>query len=117
MQEQVKDAYTWCTLERDQGMLDEESAAHGFASALANSVESILLIPTDLGRSVHRVSIPEGASAVFFRRRSVAFHPDGNTTAGATVHCIGWKRDGENGVYLFVGEDGTTLLTDDMQAV
>ncbi|SRR6266571_3206832 len=116
MQEQVKDAYTWCALYKDRLALDEEGAAHGFASALANSVESVLLIPTDLGRSVHRVSIPEGATPVFFRRRTVAFHPDESTTAGPVVHCIGWKRD-DDGVYLFVGSDGTTLLSDNLQAV
>ncbi|SRR6266496_305481 len=116
MQEQVKDVYTWCAFYKDRLALEEESAAHGFASVDQAQVNSVLLIPADLGRSVHRVSIPDGAIAVFFRRRTVAFHPDESMTVGATVHCIGWKR-GDDGVYLFVGDDGTTLLTDDFQAV
>ena|SRR6266487_6401224 len=117
MQEQVKDAYIWCAISKDRVAFDEEGAEHGFASVASEQVEFVLLFPRDEEqRRVQRVRIPDGATPVFFRRRSVAFHPDESTTTGATVHCIGWKR-GDDGVYLFVGDDGSTLLTSDMQAV
>ncbi len=33
-----------------------------------------------------------------------------------TAHCIGWKR-GDEAIYLFVLSDGSTLLTDNLQAI
>ncbi|MBA2285832.1 MAG: hypothetical protein H0W02_10135 [Ktedonobacteraceae bacterium] len=69
---------------------------------------------------IYVVSVPAGAVPVFFRRRSIELTPEGSIVTRKTTHCIGWKHDiafDDRAVYLFVQADGSTLLTDDVQAV
>jgi hypothetical protein len=115
IQEQVKEAYAWCIVYQDDVLLHEDDAEQGFAS-VKRQVKMLTLLPLAGALPCH-VSIPQGATPVFFRRRSVEINPlAGETGNRTTTHCIGWKR-GEEAVYLFVLSDGSTLLTDNLQAV
>ncbi len=116
MIEQVKDTYTWRAVYDDERTCIQENAENSFAEVDQSRVKAVLLLPLQ-GCSSHRVDIPDGATAVFFRRRSITLNPNTDEQQSrTTVHCIGWKR-GSEAVYLFVMDDGSTLLTDDLQAV
>lgn len=108
-----KDVYTWAALYHDGSSIQEYDRpdGHGFAVVDSAQVKRLTLVSDS---SSHSVTMPAGATPVFFRRRSIALQPGGDPIP--TVHCIGWKRD-DSAVYLFIGEDGSTLLTDDLQAV
>jgi hypothetical protein len=112
----TKDAYTWTAFYEDGSSIREydHPDGHGFAVVDSAQVKRLALV-CDL-RS-HSVVVPSGAEPVFFRRRSIIVNlVDESTESRQTVHCIGWKHD-DKAVYLFVFEDGSTLLTDDLQAV
>lgn len=109
------EAYTWRAISQDGTALDEHDTTHGFASVDQSHIKSVLLLHND--EPLHQVDIPEGAQSVFFRRRSIEMSlEDERAIDRGTVHCIGWKRD-DDAVYLFIAEDGKTLLTNDLQAV
>lgn len=108
-------AYTWCAVYGDNTALEEQDAPN-FASVDQSRVKSLFLLGSDY-QHVHRVSIPDSAQAVFFRRSSTEIKlTDGSETERSVVHCIGWSL-GDEGVYLFLGNDGSSLLTTDLQAV
>lgn len=116
MQTVKQDAYTWrAYYGPGQGYLDEFHAVAGFASVESGC--TALSLQNQETEAEHVVEIPSGATPVFFRRRSITVNlVDESTESRQTMHCIGWKRD-DNAVYLFIGEDGSTLLTDNLQAV
>jgi hypothetical protein len=102
---------------------DEETNGRGFVEVDSLQVKTLELLPTMSNpedryrRPMHRVSIPDGATPVFFRRRTVTINnSDDFVIKKPTKHCIGWKKD-EQACYLFVFDDGSTLLTTDKQAV
>lgn len=112
---QSKDAYNWYAIYKDETTIpeydQERPDGRGFAEIDHTQMKALAL------SGLHCVNIPEGATPIFFRRRSVAINiADGISTPRETVHCIGWKQ-GEQAVYLFVFEDGSTLLSADLQAV
>lgn len=115
MIEQTKDAYTWRAVYDDKRTCINENAENSFAAVDQSRVKAVLLLPLQ-GGSSHRVDIPSGAQAVFFRRRSIILNPITGEGGRKTVHCIGWKT-AQNAQYLFVHDDGDTLLTSDLQAV
>ncbi len=116
MIKQSEDVYTWRAVYHDEQTCITENAHNSFADVDQSRVKVVLLLPL-AGGSSHRIDIPQDAQAVFFRRRSIALNPNTDEQqARPTVHCIGWKRDTET-VYLFVMSDGSTLLTNDLQAV
>lgn len=115
IQEQIKDAYVWCAIYADDTLL-AENAENCFADVDQSRATSLLLIRLDGGLS-HRVDVPPGATPIFFRRRSIEINlVQEASVPRPTVHCIGWKR-GDEACYLFVFDDGSTLLTSDLQAV
>lgn len=112
----VQDIYSWHATYSDGTHLDEEHAAGGFASVDQERCTALTLLYMGLV-PVHTVHIPAGAKPVFFRRRRVAVNVLSETSKPQpTTHCIGWKHSEEDAVYLFVFADGTTLLTNDLQA-
>lgn len=118
MIQQIKDVYTWGALYDDNSCIGEYDRleGRGFAEVESARVKELLLLSLQ-GDSAHSVKIPQGATPVFFRRRSIEINPlQGSSEARPTVHCIGWKR-GDEAVYLFIFDDGSTLLTNDLQAV
>jgi hypothetical protein len=121
MIEQVKDVYQWRVVYQDGTVTDEYDNARpdgrGFGERKAKPVAEIRLMTWHpFNDHEHRVDIPDGATAVFFRRRSIVLNPTTGEGGRTTVHCIGWKREQE-AVYLFVFDDSSTLLTSDLQAV
>lgn len=116
MIEQVKDAYTWRAV-YDEYSYHQETDENCFADVDQSRVKALFLLPLPgTEGDPQRMDIPEGASPVFFRRRSIEINLATSEQARKTVHCIGWKR-GDEASYLFVFDDGSTLLTDNLQAV
>lgn len=113
----IKDTYTWRVTYHDGTQIhefDEERLdGRGFLEVDQHQIKLVELISPNLE---HRVAIPEGATPVFFRRRSAIVMQGSDTPDLSTKHCIGWNRS-ESSVYLFVLGDGSTLLTSDKQAV
>lgn len=117
----VNDTYTWCVLYQDGTKTPEfdeiRPDGRGFAEVEDKPVQSITLARVDTGIQVADVAIPEDATPIFFRRRARLINPnDGTTLKSDTTHCIGWQC-GDDVAYLFVFDDGTTLLTKNLQAV
>ena len=117
--EKTQDFYTWSVLCADGTVLCEydRPEGRGFAEVASLPPVGLLLLPLQGIGPSHRVDVPQGATPVFFRRRSVTISPlAGESAPRPTTHCIGWKH-GDEAVYLFVFDDGSTLLTSDLQAV
>lgn len=114
-----QDAYQWHVTYVDGTSTSEYDDARpdgrGWAEREATPVRAITLTRREQAGETVSILIPDGVTPIFFRRRSIALQP-GMQTPLPTVHCIGWKRE-DDAVYLFIGEDGSTLLTDDLQAV
>ncbi len=115
MIERVLETYTWRVVYHDERGGIHENAANSFADVDQSRVKSLFLVPLR-GGPPHRVSIPKGAQPLFFRRRRIELNPNTDEQTHKTVHCIGWKRDDE-AVYLFVLDDNSTLLSDNLQAI
>ena len=116
----LRDVFFWTVAFKDGTILQEYDESRpdgrGWIETSEKTVTAVAIaLPS--GNVIHHVAVPEGAQAVFFRRRSIQVSPTGDEQKKLpTHHCIGWKRDDE-AVYLFISEDGTTLLTNDLQAV
>lgn len=112
------DAYTWGVLYTDDTCMAEydREEGRGFAEVDHARVKELLLLSVQ-GEISHVMRVPQDATPVFFRRRSIAINlMQEESSQRPTVHCIGWKRGNET-VYLFISDDGSTLLTNDLQAV
>lgn len=130
--EQNKDKYTWEAVYKDDTAISEFDypEGRGFADVDKDRVKELYIVGETQELRGHVVLVPDGAQPVFFRRRYMAIKTSDRTIRGvptlhnaidasdliATVHCIGWKRD-DKAVYLFVFEDGSSMLSDDLQAV
>lgn len=115
----AQDIYTW-SVEYHDGVIvpefdDERPDGRGWAEINSLQVRYIRLHQAD-GWPAHNVTIPDDAAPVFTRRRKLEMDMSTNEQKLSTMHCIGWKS-GESACYLFVCEDGSTLLTSNFQAV
>jgi hypothetical protein len=114
MLEQAAETYAWYVIYRDQTGHHEFDLSC-FADVDQEHVQTLMLLQATEIR--HLVDVPEGAQPIFFRRRSIEINAlTSEGTPRPTVHCIGW-RQGDAAVYLFVFEDGSTLLSNDLQAI
>lgn len=114
MREQTAETYAWYVIYDDETGFHEFDVS-SFAAVDPARVKTLMLLQGTEVR--HRVEIPASAQAVFFRRRSIEINPlSQDTSDHTTTHCIGWKR-GDEATYLFVFDDGSTLLSNDLQAV
>lgn len=109
--------YTWSVIYRDDTTMPEfdGNRRRGFKEADNGQIKTVELKPLDnQPLPSHRVNIAEGATPVCFRRHkgmdSITNKPD------YTMHCVGFQCM-YDACYLFVYEDGSTLLTSDLQAV
>ena len=113
------DLYTWIAVYEDETAVPEFDSSRpdgrGFAEVDASRVRRLLLIG-DPGQAV--VALPQEATPVFFRRRriDVNIFTDEQTKPLTVAHCIGWQK-GEEGCFLFVFGDGSSLLSSDMHVV
>ena len=120
----MQDIYPWLVTYEDGTTTAEYDAVRtdgrGWAEIETKPITSLALVALD-GRVAHVVHLnPTFEAPVFFRRRQIALDGSGNEQGRVTTHCIGWKSTvpfEQSAVYLFVFPDGTTLLTDDLQAV
>lgn len=128
------DLYSWFVIYTDDSSIGEYDQEDGlgfaavehasvadtvpcFESDRVKRVKTLLLLPRNTKGRAFVVDIPQGARPVFFRRRRIEINLTNDQTENhATVHCIGWTR-GEQSVYLFIGDDGSTLLTENLQAI
>ncbi|MGZ6360766.1 MAG: hypothetical protein ACXWP0_03695 [Ktedonobacterales bacterium] len=121
------DGWTWRVHYSDGSMFDEYDAngnEHGFAEVENSRVVAVELQPQHPDVCGHVVKIDASRDAmrpIFFRRRSRIVNLEtGGDTTGAVIHCIGWHKtvNGRNiAAYTFIFADGSTLTTDDYQAV
>ena len=116
-----KDVYMWSVAYRDGTFTHEYDDARpdgrGFAEREEKPVQTITLARVEDKAKVTSVAVPEGAEPLFFRRRARLINSNtGDTLQSGTTHCVGWKC-GDEVAYLFVFDDGTTLLTKNLQAV
>ncbi len=116
----MNDVLTWAVAYADDTVLHEfdegRPDGRGWAEIGEKPVKIVMLATAEVNQ-VYRVAIPAGATPVFFRRRAIAFNLTGDQQTNLPVtHCIGWKSD-EDAAYLFVFENGETLLTNELQAV
>ena len=113
----VLEAYTWYVIDSDDCTSLQEDEENNFTCVDQTKIKAVLLLPLQKLEVGHRVDIPKGAQAIFFRRRSIEINPlSGQESNRPTTHCIGWKNE-ESAVYLFVFQDGSTLLSNDLQAI
>ncbi len=113
----MKEAYTWRAVYND-GLSIDETEENSFTDDVdKGKVASLFLTQPHCVMPLHRVNVPDGCQSVFFRRRSIEINlMSDEENSRPTVHCIGWKR-GDEGTYLFVFDDGSAFLTNDLQAV
>lgn len=113
------DVYTWRVLYQDGTQIPEfdESRPDGRGFAEVDSSQVVALELLQDQEIAHRASILAHATPVFVRRRRIVVNPEDESIVNcSTVHCIGWNR-GEDTSYLFIFEDGSTLLSSDFMAV
>jgi hypothetical protein len=119
----MTDVFTWSVAYRNGDIVhefdEERPDGRGWAEIGEKPVK-IVMLATQYGEldRIHHIAVPQDAQPVFFRRRYVTINAgeqESNST-GCLAHCIGWKR-GDGAVYLFVLENGSTLLTDNLQAI
>ena len=90
-------------------------AGRGFAEVDTERIQLLTLKQEE--KYAHALNVPQGATPVFFRRRQCVLSlQDDTSTQGETIHCIGWTLENQS-TYLFIFENGATLLTNDLQAV
>lgn len=117
MIERALELYTWRAVYDDDITAIYETEENNFACVDQSRVKTLLLLSLQGDGVAHRVDIPHGAQAVFFRRRRIAINPiEGSAVNHSSTHCIGWKQD-DKAVYLFVFEDGSSWLSENLQAV
>lgn len=115
----TKDVYEWCVVYQDGTALHEYDHPDGYdwKDIGDKPIKEVWLLHPDLTNYGHHVAIPEGTTPICFRRRYITINLNGeDAQPHKTVHCIGWKRD-EQACYLFVFENGSTLMTNDLQAI
>ena len=115
----AKDAFTWHFTYHNGIQVPEFDQSRPDGRALADvdmsQVKQLDLDTSDmLGK--HSVVIPDGANPVFLRRRPFVIDSNTGDQTKTTIHCIGWKSE-KSECYLFIFEDGSTLLTSDFNAV
>lgn len=118
---QWHDVYTWQVTYRDGTSTNEYDEVRpdgrGWHEREDKPVQTVALLWTGETTEVASIALPDNSTPVFFRRRTLTVNPNTNErTQDPTVHCIGWKR-GDKACYLFVFSDGSTLMTDNLQAV
>jgi hypothetical protein len=116
----VADRWTWVARRTDGTDYPEigpDGIARGWAEAGAD-IRAIWLLPQGGGeRMPVAVWVPAGATAVCFRRRRRALSLGGRAGAEQpSLTVVGWER-GDQAVYLFVDDDGSSILTTDREAV
>ena len=117
----MSDRWTWTAHLVDGTAVaeyDDAGVARGWAAVDGRAVRAIVLTPTAAGLPGPMVAtVPEGATPVLFRRRTLTVQADGGAVVEQrTATCAGWEREGQ-GCYLVAFDDGAILLTADREGV
>jgi hypothetical protein len=126
------EAFTWRAIYHSGEIVSEfeesrdgsiPQLGRGWAEVAAEQVRVVTLEnPFLTPYFTQQVVIPEGARPVFFRRRRIEVNPaSGESTPMPCIHCIGWVHEGGAtdglGCYLFVFDDGSSILTSDLNGI
>jgi hypothetical protein len=121
------DLWTWAVVYSDGVRFLEcrgEGQRHAaYADIDLDRVQAMALLPMREGLSQYVVKMTSpDMRPVFFRRRYVEVNVGAESVVGRqTIHCLGYQFATPGGCkvehYTFVFEDGSTLLTNDRQAV
>lgn len=109
------DLWHWRVTYGDGSTLDEydpDGKDHGWAEVNIRRVALVTLVPQYDGLPVHMMKVDGAWIPGFLRRRYIGVPQDGSEGTRATVHVLTMGT-----VYLFLFEDGRSLLTDDFNAV
>lgn len=121
----MSDVYNWIAYYNDGTILQEidPEGDHGFADIDHSKLVQFLLVPQKEGfyPVVVSINVAEGQRLIFFRRTKIDF----NITNGTESHrdritCVGYQQtvQGTNvSVYNFIMPDGTSMLSNDHNAV
>ena len=105
------DAYTWAAVMRD-GQIVTEADLQTFTAVASDAVRTVALMPAhSFGRFMY-ASVPEGARAVCFRRRTLVVSLTGASEPErvVTATVIGWETE-TGGSYLYVLDSGLSWLS------
>lgn len=120
----MHEQYTWRAHYLDGTELDElgpDGVARPFAIIDLAQVAALEAVPQEPGLVAHTVRITEGMRPIWFRRRRVEVDLESGEQLGmSTITCLGYQAT-ENGhnvqSFLFLFFDGSTLHTNDREAV
>ena len=115
------DLWWWLVQYQDDTILPEcqgtsmPHAAWGHVDT--TRVKNIVLVPRQSG--LEQVVVDVGAnSPVFFRRRYKELNiSGGQQVSQQNIHCLGYEAADGTGNYVFVFEDGSVLLSTNLNAV
>lgn len=115
----MRDDYLWRGHYSDQTTIDEigpDGVPRPFADIDLSRLKALELI----GERSYVVPISPGIRPIFFRRRRIETTMDGAEVGRSTITCIGWQKT-ERGrnvqSFLFLFPDGSSVLSDDRNAV
>src|SRR5690348_681620 len=114
------DELRWCGVYDVGSTFDEEIAGEcvGFGTVDAGRVEVLSLRVAGSTDILHTVLIPEGCHPYFGRdRHFVTSIETGEVVGQATITVIGFEQAPEQGVYLFVLPDGSSVVSTDRHAI
>lgn len=118
---QVQDAWQWVAHYVDGETLPEYDAGHptgrGWKDVDLTRVAYVVLQSQMPHLAHHVLKLPVGAEPVFLRRRVIGLDPvTDQETSRATITLLGWRR-GDKESFVFYFEDGSSLISDDLNAV
>lgn len=117
------DKWTWVATYFDGRILDECGPEHHvFADIDQDNLSTLAWEPRDDSLPMVCVQVGPGSLPILFRRRllTVDFSGAGEPQPPNVVHCVGTIRAVGNetvGSYTFVFENGSVLVSDNLQAV
>lgn len=94
---------------------DADGTDHSFQEIDPLAIRVIELIPQEDHMPYPHVKIPDGAMALFFRRRMKHIQLTDEAPeeiASDTITCVGWKTATGVYTYLWYCDNGTMLMTD-----
>ncbi len=100
---------------------NDDRTEHVFACIDQEHLLALVLIPQVPGLSTYVLKLTDGTRPIFFRRHQMTVNPlTGEEIDHTTVTCFGWQRSvsGETvAAYTFLFDDGSVVVSDDLQAV
>lgn len=100
--------------------LDDQGVARPFAAIDLSRLKALEIFSQSDPARTYIVPIDGTMRPIFFRRRRIETTMDGTDVGRSTVTCVGWQKT-ERGrniqSFLFLFADGSSVMTDDRNAV